>query len=180
MKRWLNIIPGLLLILFSCEQDIPEEDVFDNPLDEEEVTYLTPALTLFPILVEISVGGSFPVEVFILDVDNMAGGFVRLNYNKAKLQMLSINAGQFFLDNAQDPIFITDDNSEEGWIDIHTSFLGSDSIAVSGTGSLAEIVFTSLSAGESNLTFDPACELADPDDNLIEIKGFGEGVVNAQ
>ena len=180
MKRWLNIIPGLLLILFSCEKDIPEEDVFDNPLDEEEVTYLTPALTLFPILVEISVGGSFPVEVFILDVDNMAGVFVRLNYNKAKLQMLSINAGQFFLDNAQDPIFITDDNSEEGWIDIHTSFLGSDSIAVSGTGSLAEIVFTSLSAGESNLTFDSVCELVDPDDNPIQIKGFGTGVVNAQ
>ena len=94
--------------------------------------------------------------------------------------MLSIVADQFFLDNAQDPIFITEDNTQEGWVDIHTSFLGSDSIAVSGTGSLAEIVFTSLSAGESNLTFDAACELVDPDDDPIQIKGFGEGVVNAQ
>ena len=169
-----------LLYFFSCAKDVPEEDVFDNPLDEEEVTYETPALTLFPVLVDISVGSSFPVEIFILDVDNMAGGFLRLNYDKSKVQIISINAGQFFLDNAQNPIFITEDNSDEGWIDIHTSFLGGDSIAVSGTGSLAEIIFTSLSAGESNLTFDPTCELVDPGDNLIEINGFGLGVVNAQ
>ena len=52
-------------------------------------------------------------------------------------------------------------------------------MSVSGTGSLAEIIFTSLQAGESSLTFDAVCELVDPDDNPIEIKGFGEGVVNA-
>ena len=31
-----------------------------------------------------------------------------------------------------------------------------------------------------SLTFDSACELVDPDDNPIQIRGFGEGVVNAQ
>ena len=38
-----------LLLLFSCGKEIPEEDVFENPLDEEEVTYETPALTFYPV-----------------------------------------------------------------------------------------------------------------------------------
>ena len=32
----------------------------------------------------------------------------------------------------------------------------------------------------STLDFLPECEMLDPDDNLIEIKGFAQGVVNAQ
>ena len=181
MRRWIYFLPFLVFALFSsCTEDIPEEDVFDNPLDEGEVVYETPALTLFPLLMEPSVGSNFMVQVFVLEVENVAGGFVRLKYNKSKLQVLSVNPGQFFIDNSQDPIFISEDNTQESWIDIHTSFLGSDSVAVSGTGSLAEIVFTSLSAGSSSLNFDSACELVDPADNTIQIRGFGQGVVNAQ
>jgi len=169
-----------ILFVFSCNNEIPEEPVFDNPLDEEEVSYETPALTLFPVAVETSAGSSFPMDVFVLEVENLSGSFVRLNYDKSKLQVLSVNVGGVFNDATQTPIFIAEDDNQNGWIDINTSFLGNDSIAVSGTGSLAEIVFTSLSAGESNLTFDASCELVDPDDNAIEIKGFGVGVVNAQ
>ena len=69
-----------------------------------------------------------------------------------------------------------------GTIEINTSFLGSDSVSVSGTGSLASIVFTSTTDGQSSLerVFDTSCEFVDPSDNPILIKGFGEGVVNAQ
>ena len=35
-------------------------------------------------------------------------------------------------------------------------------------------------SGSSTLDFLPECEMLDPDDNLIEIKGFAQGVVNAQ
>jgi len=104
---------------------------------------------------------------------------VRLNYDKTMLQVALVEMGTLFVDAVQEPIFVYEDNSQNGWIDIHTSFLGSDSVSVSGTGSLAEIIFTSLLAGESTLTFDAVCELVDPDDNPIEIKGFGDGVVNA-
>ena len=66
-------------------------------------------------------------------------------------------------------------------MEINTSFLGSDSVSVSGTGSLASIVFKSMADGESSLNFDDAaCEFVDPDDSVIEIKGFGVGAVNAQ
>ena len=59
-----------------------------------------------------------------------------------------------------------------GTIEI-TSFLGSDSVSVSGTGSLTSIVFTSTTDGQSSLVFDTSCEFVDPNDNPILIKVWG-------
>ena len=169
-----------LLLLFSCGKEIPEEDVFENPLDEEEMTYETPALTFYPLDISISLGSSQSVDVFVLGVENLAGSYVKLSYDKSKLSVLSFSVGDFFADAAQAPVFIAENDAENGIVEINTSFLGSDSVSVSGTGSLASIVFQSMADGESSLTFDAACEFVDPDDNVIEIKGFGVGVVNAQ
>ena len=169
----------LLLLLFSCGKEIPEEDVFENPLDEEEVTYETPALTFYPVDISIDLGSSSTVDVFVLGVENLAGSYVKLSYDKSKLSVLSFSVGDFFADAAQAPVFIAENDADNGIIEINTSFLGSDSVSVSGTGNLASIVFQSMADGESSLTFDAACEFVDSDDNAIEIKGFGVGVVNA-
>ena len=177
LKPFLLILA--LLSLFSCSKDIPEEDVFDNPLDEEEVTYDTPALTFYPLDISIDLGSSSTVDVFVLGVENLAGSYVRISYDKVKLQVLSMTVGEFFTDAVQAPVFIAEDDAENGIIEINTSFLGSDSVSVSGTGSLASIVFQSMADGESSLNFDTVCEFVDSDDNAIEIKGFGVGVVNA-
>ena len=174
-----------LLFLFStlalsCSKDIPtEEGIFDNPLDEEEVTYETPALTFYPSSVETAIGSSFPVQVFALAVENVAGTFVRVEYEKSKLRVLSVGVGDF-LSDAQDPIFFYSDDDVNGWVDINTSFLGSDSSSVSGTGSFAEIVYSTLTAGTSILNYGQSCELVDPDDVQIQIKGFGTGTVDVQ
>ena len=169
----------LLLLLFSCGKEIPEEDVFENPLDEEEVTYETPALTFYPVDISIDLGYSQTVDVFVLGVENLAGSYVKLSYDKSKLSVLSFSVGDFFADAAQAPVFIAENDADNGIIEINTSFLGSDSVSVSGTGNLASIVFQSMADGESSLVFDAACEFVDSDDNAIEIKGFGVGVVNA-
>ena len=179
MKYCLHTLAIVLFVFISCQREIPEENIFDNPLDEDVVDYETPALTLFPSQVSANVNSNFKVDVFVLGVDQLAGSYVRLNYDKTMLQVALVEMGTLFVDAVQEPIFVYEDNSQNGWIDIHTSFLSSDSVSVSGTGSLAEIIFTSLLKGESTLTFDAVCELVDPDDNPIEIKGFGEGVVNA-
>ena len=109
----------------------------------------------------------------------MSGSYVRFGFDKARLQVVSVNVGSFFTDAEQAPVFISEVDGTNGLIDINTSFLGSDSVSVSGTGSLAEIVFTALSAGNSTLSFDDASELVDKDDQTIEIKGFGEGLISA-
>ena len=176
--RLFLILP--LLFLFSCRKDIPEEDVFDNPLDADEVTYETPALTFYPVDISIDLGSSQTVDVFVLGIENLAGSYVKLSYDKNKLSVLSLSVGDFFSDAVQVPVFFYDDDAVNGIIEINTSFLGSDSVSVSGTGSLVSIVFRSMADGESSLIFDAACEFVDPDDSVIEIKGFGIGVVNAQ
>ena len=180
--KQLKLLPVILplLFLFSCGKDIPEEDVFDNPLDEDEVTYETPALTFYPVDISIDLGSSQTVDVFVLGIENLAGSYVRINYDKLKLSVLSIIVGEFFADAVQVPVFIAENDAENGIVEINTSFLGSDSVSVSGTGSLASIVFQSTTDGESSLLFDPDCEFVDPNDNAIVIKGFGVGVVNAQ
>ena len=178
----MKLRPILLLsfLALSCSKDIPtEEGLFDNPLDEEEVTYETPALTFYPNTVETAIGSSFPVQVFALAIENVAGGFIRVEYDKNKLRVLSVSVGDFFSD-IQDPIFFYVDNDASGWVDIHTSFLGGDSSSVSGTGSLAEVVFTTLTSGTSALIYGETCELVDPDDIQIQIKGFGTGTVDVQ
>jgi hypothetical protein len=39
---------------------------------------------------------------------------------------------------------------------------------------------TTTTTGQSTVTYSTECELVDPDDNPIEIKSFGQGVVDAQ
>ena len=164
----------IFLLLMAC--DVPTED-YNNPLDLE-VGMATPALVIFPNEVNVNIEETFTVNVYALDVENVAGAYIKLDYNENKLLLMTINPGTFFSD-LQDPIYFTE-TENSGTIELYTAFLGADSSSVSGTGSFMSIVFSASAGGVSSLTYSPDCELVDPDDNPIEIKGFGFGVVNAQ
>ncbi len=174
MKRLILLI---LILLLSCE--VPTE-VYENPLDEEaslEEGIETPALVFFPDEINVNTGETFTVSVFALDVENVAGAYINLDYDQNKLLLMAINPGTFFSD-LQDPLYFTE-TENSGTIELYTIFLGADSTSVSGTGSFMNIVFSASASGTSSLIYSTDCELADPDDNPIEIKGFGVGVVNA-
>ena len=164
----------ILLLLMAC--DVPTEE-YNNPLDLE-VGMATPALVIFPNEVNVNIGETFTVSVYALDVQNVAGAYIKLDYDQNKLLLMTINPGTFFSD-LQDPIYFTE-TQNSGTIELYTAFLGADSSSVSGTGSFMSIVFSASASGVSSLTYSTDCELADPDDNPIDIKGFGFGVVNAQ
>ena len=164
----------IFLLLMAC--DVPTED-YNNPLDLES-DMATPALVIFPNEVNVNIGETFTMSVYALDVENVAGAYIKLDYDQNKLLLMAINPGTFFSD-LQDPIYFTE-TENSGTIELYTAFLGADSSSVSGTGSFMSIVFSASAGGVSSLTYSPDCELADPDDNPIDIKGFGFGVVNAQ
>ena len=164
----------IFLLLMAC--DVPTED-YNNPLDLES-DMATPALVIFPNEVNVNIGETFTVSVYALDVENVAGAYIKLDYDQNKLLLMTINPGTFFSD-LQDPIYFTE-TENSGTIELYTAFLGADSTSVSGTGSFMNIVFSASAGGVSSLIYSTDCELADPDDNPIEIKGFGFGVVNAQ
>ncbi len=172
----------ILLLLMACEEvliKIPEE-VYDNPLDIEHITeegIETPALLFFPDEININTNEIFTVSVYALDVQNVAGAYININYDQDKLMLIAINSGTFFSD-LKDPLYFSE-TQNSGKIELYTVFFGADSSSVSGTGSFFSIMFAASANGASSLTFGTDSELVDPDDIQIEIKGFGEGLVNA-
>ena len=168
----------ILLLLMACVES-PKE-VYDNPLDIEAITeegIETPALMFFPDEININTNEIFTVSVYALGVQNVAGAYININYDQDKLLLIAINPGTFFSD-LQDPLYFSD-TQNSGKIELYTVFFGADSSSVSGTGSFFSIMFAASESGISSLTYSTNCELVDPDDIQIEIKGFGEGVVNA-
>ena len=157
----LLLLPAMMFM--SCAQEIPPEDVFDNPLDEDEVTYETPALTFYPLDITIALGASQTVDVFVLGVENLAGSSVTLSYDQNKLSVLSMSVGEFFTDAVQAPVFFAENDAATGTIEINTSFLGSDSVSVSGTGVLPSFL-------PQPRMVNPVFEINT--DNPILIKGF--------
>ena len=184
-------LPGLCLLFFILSCSIPTE-INDNPLDPKEAELLafeTPALVCFPASQTI-LTGPVTIKLFAMGVTDLSGAYIRVKYNKAKLNYTQTISGDFFAD-AQDPIFFYEHNSTEGTITVTTSFLGSDSVAVDGTGSLAEFQFTATSVGTSTLsivrdstgftaTDSSVCELVGSNDQPIEILGYTDGVIIAQ
>ena len=169
----------LLGLLLSCE--VPTE-VYDNPLDEEvaaEKGIDTPALVFFPDKFDgVTAGSSVSVQVYALEVPDVAGVYIQMAYDKSIISVSSVNAGDFF---GSDPVFIYEDDSDNGLLNIYSSFLGSDSSStVSGTGNLATLVLGTITAGLSTLNYTVESQIVDAQDNPVVLNGLGEGVIDVQ
>jgi len=167
----------LFLLFIGC--DIPEE-IYDNPLDLDlnaEKGITPPALVFNPNEISANSGSNVTIQVFALEVNNVAGSHIQVSYDKNKLSLASVTLGELF-NAAQDPLFFYENNPTSGVLDIYTSFLGDDT-SVSGTGTLAYLVFSATAPGITNLQITSISELVDPDDNPIQLNGLGQGVVNA-
>ena len=151
----------------------------DNPLDTEaasEKGINTPALVFFPDSASASIGSTVSMEVYVMGVEKLGMAYIKVNYDDSRLSLSTINPGDF-LQGSQN-LFLYDD-SVAGVIDIYTSFLGPDSSHVSGTGNMAYLVFQAKTPGVSKVTYSSDSEFADSEDNPIQIRGFGEGVIDA-
>ena len=152
----------------------------DNPLDIEgasEKGINTPALVFFPDSASASIGSTVSMEVYVMGVEKLGMAYIKINYDDSRLSLSTINPGDF-LQGSQN-LFIYD-NNVAGVIVIYTLFLGPDSSHVSGTGNIAYLVFQAKTPGVSKVTYSSDSEFADSDDNPIQIRGFGEGVIDAQ
>jgi len=157
--------------------------VYENPLDEkhiEEEGIDTPALIFFPDSESVKIGESISIEVFAMEAGNIGGAHVQLTYDPNKISVESVNVGEFF-DNDIETLFLPDYESTPGTIDIYAVFLEPGNISTTDTVnlSLVYIRFTADVPGKSIIEYiEEKCELVDPDDNPVEIKGFGEGVIS--
>ena len=174
----------LAFLFFSCTREpsvlFDEDELFPNPLDSGAVEYDLPALTFFPNEITTSYGQIFSVEVFAMGYENLAGSFVVFEYDPNRVEVSSILQGSIFGDETNAPIFFFENNTENGLISISTAFLGSDSIAVSTLGSIAQIEFTATATGQARLEFTDQSEMVDPNDEILPIQGYGEAIINIQ
>ena len=171
---------ALSLLFFSCDLEIPE-DSYNNPLDIEfnaENGIAPPALIFSPGESTVTVGQVVNVNVFALEVDSLAGVYLQVIYDPSRLSLNSVTVGDIFKSN-QAPIFFYNEDSGSGYVSIYSSFLG-NTVAVTGTGSLAALSFTTLSAGTSTLRLGTDTEIVDRNDNKIILNGTGTGEVIAQ
>jgi hypothetical protein len=160
------------LLYTSCDLIEPE---FDNVLDIQNND--PPALLFSPKEYTASAGEEVAVDLYALEVENVAALQAQILYDKDRLEIVSIGPGTFF-DSSDSPLFVTD-SSNPGRLDLYSVFLGS-SKEVSGTGDLATIVFRVIAAGDAYLEVSGDSELLNRDSQPIALKSLGIGVIRAQ
>jgi hypothetical protein len=177
--RWIKpFIITISFLLFSCE--IVEPDL-NNPLDtvaNAENGITPPALVFYPDVVTTTAGGSAATSVYALDISGVGMAEIVINYNQNKVSVGSVAKGEFFQGGNQPFFHYEDDGS--GVLTVYIGYLGPDGNSVSGTGNIANIVFNTLSAGQSEVSISNSSRILDPDAKSITLNGYGKGTIDAQ
>ena len=178
--RWTRALLTPIIIAFlGCELS---DGVFENPLDREvasENGITPPALVFYPDVVTTTAGGSAATSVYALDISGVGMAEIVINYNQNKVSVGSVAKGEFFQGGNQ-PFFHYEDDGDSGLLTIYVGYLGPDGNSVSGTGNIANIVFSTLSAGQSEVSISTASRILDPDAKSITLNGYGKGTIDAQ
>ena len=170
----------LLSLLIAGCVELPTK-AYDNPLDQQtqsEEGIEPPALVFAPDSVSVTSGNAVTVNAFVMGADSLMGAHLQIEYDNSLVSFTTVTIGNFF-SGGTESFVMAEDDSDNGLLDVYVSFGGGSSLSVSGNGNIANITFSTLAVGKTVLTFTSASELADPDDNPIQIKGYGEGVIDA-
>ena len=177
--RWTRaLLTPILLVFLGCELS---DGVFENPLDREVASskgISPPALVFYPDVVTTTAGGSAATSVYALDISGVGMAEIVINYNQNKVSVGSVAKGELFQGGNQPFFHYEDDGS--GVLTVYIGYLGPDGNSVSGTGNVANIVFSTLSAGLSEVSISNSSRILDPDAKSIALNGYGKGTIDAQ
>ena len=177
--RWTRALLTPIIIAFlGCELS---DGVFENPLDREVASskgITPPALVFYPDVVTTTAGGSAATSVYALDISGVGMAEIIINYEQNKVSVGSVAKGELFQGGNQPFFYYEDDGA--GVLTVYVGYLGPDGNSVSGTGNIANIVFSTLSAGQSEVSISTASRILDPDAKSITLNGYGKGTIDAQ
>ena len=137
-SRLLLWFTGTIITIFtiSCaDSDYPMDNWIDVPLQEME----PPAVFFNPHEINVSVGDTFAVNLYVLQVDNVAGVHLRVQYYPERLQFLDMELGELFID-AYDTLFFWD-STEASYLDVYSFYFADEYTYSSGTASIATAYF---------------------------------------
>ena len=178
--HWTNgLIIAIALGLSACE--IPDQN-YNDPLDldyNSSKGIIPPAFIFSPDRVATSVSQNISLELHALEVDRVAGSQISISYNPNKVSLQSISQGDWLDNNGQAPIFLYENSSAAGVIDIYCSVLGS-SENLSGTGVVAYLSFTVNAPGPIAISIQGSTRIVDKDNQPIQLNGLGEVAIITQ
>jgi len=178
--RWTKLLlTPILLVFLGCELT---DGVFENPLDREVASskgISPPALVFYPDIVTTTAGGSAAISVYALDISSVGMAEIAINYNQNKVSVGSVTKGELFQGGNQ-PFFHYENDETSGLLTVYIGYLGPDGNSVSGTGNITNIVFNTLSAGQSEVSISTSSKILDPDAKAITLNGYGKGTIDAQ
>ena len=167
----------MMIFTLSCaDSDYPMDNWIDGPLQELE----PPAVFFNPHEINISVGDTFAVNLYVLQVDNVAGVHLRVQYAREKLQFLDMELGELFpYPAAYDTLFFWD-STTAAYLDVYSLYLATDEYTYSsGTASIATAYFKARDLGDSDLIYlRPQTRMVTPDNQPITIKSYGKAIIN--
>ena len=167
---------GTVMMIFTltcADSDYPMDNWIDVPLQELE----PPAVFFNPHEINVSVGDTFAVNLYVLQVDNVAGVHLRVQYLRQSLQFLDMEVGELFID-AFDTLFFWD-STEASYLDVYSFYLADESTYSSGTRSIATAYFRAKNSLDSELIYlRPETRMVTPDNEPITIKSYGKATIN--
>ena len=145
----------------------------DVPLQEME----PPAVFFNPHEINVSVGDTFAINLYVLQVENVAGVHLKVHYMRESLQFLDMQVGELFID-AYDTLFFWE--STASYLDVYSLYLATDEYTYSsGTASIATAYFRARDPGGSDLIYlRPLTRMVTPDNQPITIKSYGKAIIN--
>jgi hypothetical protein len=164
----------MMIFTLSCaDSDYPMDNWIDVPLQELE----PPAVFFNPHEINVSVGDTFAINLYVLQVYNVAGVHLRVQYLRENLQFLDMELGELFID-AYDTLFFWD-STEASYLDVYSFYLADESTYSSGTRSIATAYFRAKNSLDSELIYlRPATRMVTPDNEPIIIKSYGKATIN--
>ena len=163
----------MMIFTLSCaDSDYPMDNWIDVPLQELE----PPAVFFNPHEINVSVGDTFAINLYVLQVDNVAGVHLRVQYVREDLQFLGMEIGELFIDAFATLFFW--DSTEAAYLDVYSFYLANEYTYSSGTASIATALFRARDSGESDLIYlRPQTRMVTPDNQPITINSYGKATI---
>ena len=163
----------LTTVTLSCDDsDYPMDNWVDIPLQTME----PPAVFFNPHEINVTVGDTFAINLYALEVENVAGIQLRIQYLRENLDFLDMDVGELFIDG-YDTLFFWD-STEAAYLDVYSFYLASEYTYSSGTASIATAHFRARDSGESDLIYlRPQTRMVTPDNQPIIIKSYGKASI---
>ena len=169
---WFTGTINTIFTISCADSDYPMDNWIDVPLQEME----PPAVFFNPHDINVSAGDTFAINLYVLQVDSVAGIHLRVQYLRQNLQFLDMEVGELFID-AYDTLFLWD-STEASHLDVYSFYLADEYTYSSGTASIATAYFRAKNSLDSEIIYlQPWTRMVTPNNEPIIIKSYGKAII---